>query len=774
MAKIKIKIGGPWPAWCEDARTGELVRLDGTIERVLVRVGGEAAATLDGLDARRFSRALARIRDPGVLRLVHAHAANGRLVSIHEFFGGVSLATAARILKDEGRGLPVGVVLAVVSQVARTLASARGGAPDDEVRVTHPGVRPVDILVDAGGRLKLAGFVACRAEAPAPPAPEGYGAPEGGEAEPALGYALGALLVELLTAEPPAPASPDPKRHEATVRRARIRVLARPGEPVPPELVALVRRCLAHDPGERPVPLALADELDGFARELRGPGLRTWASGAIPGLVERLKGPAIIPVAPDPSATSPVPAAAPLPPADTQETPLVAPPAARSARPVEAATEPVKPVELPASTPAPGAPGPLGAAPGEGAPEERTVLVGSAGPATPAPVEPPEEPEERTVLIGTAAPVEAPPAAPPPEEPEERTVRLEPRVAEPGAEAPAGPSPGEEPEAPVSRVGVAVGESPDAVRLGRDAAPPTRTPWVLGAAALLVLVGGVAGLGWWFSHREPAAEVAPTAGAAREAAPADAPVPPAGEPEAPPEGVAGGEAAGAEAADAEAAPTAPAEGEEPAAPEAGAEPAGAEPAAAPEAKPTAAVKGTGRSGGSQTSASSRRSGGARSAKRGGSRKPAAPAAEEPVAPRIAPKEPAPTGTAPSDTEPAGTAAARSAEGGGSGTPTAAEAPGEVQVDEATGSSGSVAVASRPVAPERFRVEFQSADPAVERLVVHCHVGRGDGPPPVVIDEAGRGPCRVTGYRGTERLIVMVPVSGAHTFTCFEGGQRACR
>ena len=78
------------------------------------------------------------------------------------------------------------------------------------------------------------------------------------------------------------------------------------------------------------------------------------------------------------------------------------------------------------------------------------------------------------------------------------------------------------------------------------------------------------------------------------------------------------------------------------------------------------------------------------------------------------------------------------------------------------------------APDRFAVTFKNADPSVTRMVVRCHIGKGSGTSQVRLGSAGRGPCKVIGYRGAaDKLIVSAVLTGPRRFTCFKNGSRTC-
>ncbi len=75
-------------------------------------------------------------------------------------------------------------------------------------------------------------------------------------------------------------------------------------------------------------------------------------------------------------------------------------------------------------------------------------------------------------------------------------------------------------------------------------------------------------------------------------------------------------------------------------------------------------------------------------------------------------------------------------------------------------------------PSSFRVEFASADPALT-LEVKCTQGSGNGAV-VVIDDATKGNCRVTGRGDTGTVMTLVTVSAARSYRCFAGGARTCQ
>jgi hypothetical protein len=85
------------------------------------------------------------------------------------------------------------------------------------------------------------------------------------------------------------------------------------------------------------------------------------------------------------------------------------------------------------------------------------------------------------------------------------------------------------------------------------------------------------------------------------------------------------------------------------------------------------------------------------------------------------------------------------------------------------------VSAEPVpAPSVFRVEFRAADPTMTELQIRCHKGSGSGMGRVVIPDAGRGPCKVIGTIGSERLVTSVSLTGEKVWMCFADGARSCQ
>ncbi|MES2641986.1 MAG: hypothetical protein V4850_21025 [Myxococcota bacterium] len=283
MGKSTLKLTGVYEAWSRNVRQGRLTRANGTEAPVLVRVDDADATPELLLRLREDARLLGRLQHESVLRIEHISAVGGKVGVVYEGFECASASRILRVLRARNQVLPARAAVEAAAAVGLALDEALRIVDGDRA-VHHPSPSPEDVLVDTAGRVKLAGFrVARQGDTPAPP-PKGYLSPEGGSAPPAATYLVGALLVELLSGDSPPDAAAEPERHEAAVRRALIRVLARPGDTPGEPVVAAIRQALAHDPAVRGGPGALGKKLRELAVALQSPGLRAWAPGSIPSI----------------------------------------------------------------------------------------------------------------------------------------------------------------------------------------------------------------------------------------------------------------------------------------------------------------------------------------------------------------------------------------------------------------------------------------------------------------------------------------------------------
>lgn len=116
-------------------------------------------------------------------------------------------------------------------------------------------------------------------------------------------------------------------------------------------------------------------------------------------------------------------------------------------------------------------------------------------------------------------------------------------------------------------------------------------------------------------------------------------------------------------------------------------------------------------------------------------------------------------------------------------PSEAEVPAEPSSAKAAPSDTTAAASTEPSAtpatdgssgPEEFVVSFRSFDGTIDRMMVICHKGGiGEGVELVQIIQAGRGPCTVHGFRGTEKVSVFTTLTGPDDYACFKGGARTC-
>lgn len=785
MAKATLRLVGTFDAWAPFARTGRLVRANGSEVAVLVRVlDGTTADETSLATLRDDGRLLARLQHENVLRVEQTSGVGGKLAVVHENFDCVAVDKVLAALHGRGQALPARVAAEIASAVGIALEEALK-IGDEDRRIQHPSPTPQEILVDTSGRVKLAGLRVRRAEGEWPAAARGYAAPglvgNARDGWQAATWMVGALLAELLTGEAPPEVGANANTHEAALRKVVIKILGRPGDQPSELLVQAVKQALAADPDVRGTPGAWGRMLREVSVQLPTPGLRAWAPGTIPAVQRG----ALAAGRPAAGLAAGLTIA---PPQETGRAPPLPPDlASRAAAPVAAAAvdddpEPTM-MGLPTARPPSPAP-PLASSPALATESSPPVEAATAAEPQPAPVytpaantaaaRPANRPAPRVVrppsapaagdgprvganiALPVASGPSVAPGAPPPGGPQ-----LLPEVAEDSEfEATVvarplrrdGPTPASTPSLLDDlRPGAAgpVAPAPRVSALDDDEPAPRRRsllPLLLLALAAVfigasVLAGG--GALWWFSTDELPAEKLPTLGDVVGAQSAEAP--------------------GA-ATPAEASPAAPAEvtPAAPAAPAAEVAPAGTPPAPASTA-------------------------------------PAAVTTPPPVAAASAPA--APAAASPSKSAPAASKSTATTKGA---TPSGTAAPASSAAAPAAPSSSSSSTAGAPVriapraaepepapvasapaapapaapavpaaeAPSSFRVQFSSADPALS-LEVKCTQGGGSGAV-VVIDEAVKGNCRVTGRSDTGTVMTLVTVSGARSYQCFAAGARTCQ
>jgi eukaryotic-like serine/threonine-protein kinase len=217
---------------------------------------------------KREARAAASINNPGVVTVYDAGADGPTRYIVMEFVEGKSLADLLR----EDKPLAPNRAADIAEQVAGTLAAAHAAG------IVHRDIKPGNIMVEPGDRVKVLDFgIARTADAvtltqtasvlgTAP-----YMAPEQAMGNPADArsdiYALGCVLYEMLTGQPPFMAD-----LPAAVMHQHVRVAPKPpsqrNPAVPPALDALVMEMLAKRPEDRPQ--TAVEVRDRLAAYLRG------------------------------------------------------------------------------------------------------------------------------------------------------------------------------------------------------------------------------------------------------------------------------------------------------------------------------------------------------------------------------------------------------------------------------------------------------------------------------------------------------------------------
>ena len=262
------------------------VARDASLERdVVVKVLSPDLAA--AVSSERFTREIklaAGLQQANIVPLLSAGATDGLPFYMMPFITGLSL----RERLGQNGALPIGEAISVVRDVARALAYAHDHG------VVHRDIKPDNILLSGAAAVVTDFGIAKAIAASTTQAPGGtltevgttigtpaYMAPEQAAGDPATDhradlYALGCVAYELLTG-----AAPFAGRTTHWLLVAHLTETPKPVETarpdVPRSLAALVMRCLAKDPGERPqTAKAVLDALDSTAPTLpvSGPAAR--------------------------------------------------------------------------------------------------------------------------------------------------------------------------------------------------------------------------------------------------------------------------------------------------------------------------------------------------------------------------------------------------------------------------------------------------------------------------------------------------------------------
>jgi eukaryotic-like serine/threonine-protein kinase len=242
---------------------------DSVLERkVALKVLHDQHSSDDDYVARfeNEARAAARLTHPNIVTVIDRGEQDGRRFIVFEHVEGMTL----KELAAQQASLPIDQVLRIGGDVALGLAFAHANG------IVHRDVKPQNVLVDGEGRAKVTDFGIARTGTASGHTEAGtilgtgsYISPEQARGERAGPesdvYALGAVLYELLTGRPP---YDGPSFVSVAMRHVRDPVpevgIERPDSPQ--ELAALVERCLAKEPTERPSAEDVARGLAAIAR----------------------------------------------------------------------------------------------------------------------------------------------------------------------------------------------------------------------------------------------------------------------------------------------------------------------------------------------------------------------------------------------------------------------------------------------------------------------------------------------------------------------------
>ncbi|MFO0930315.1 MAG: protein kinase [Gemmataceae bacterium] len=227
---------------------------------------------------RTEGRAVARLHHPNVVQIYAFDEDRGQPYYTMELVEGPTLADRIR------RGLAEADAAALVGTVARAVGYAHRNG------VLHRDLKPSNILLDPDGIPKVTDFglaklldadAVAHTHADAIVGTPPYMAPEQAAGQPAVVgphtdvYALGAILYECLTGEPPFRGKTRLHTLEL-VQRAEVVPPSRRRGPVAADLERICLKCLEKQAADRyPSADALADDLDSFLARRRPVGLPT-------------------------------------------------------------------------------------------------------------------------------------------------------------------------------------------------------------------------------------------------------------------------------------------------------------------------------------------------------------------------------------------------------------------------------------------------------------------------------------------------------------------
>jgi serine/threonine-protein kinase len=216
------------------------------------------------------ARVMMRLKHPNVCHVYKFGKEDGNHYIAMEWVNGASLGKVIRRARKAG-GLPLPIACKVVALIAQALDHAHA-AKDESGRplgIVHRDVTPDNLMISYDGSVKLLDFGIAKADARAHKTQAGvvkgkfaYMAPEQCRAKELDHrvdvFALGVCLYEALTGKPLYRRETEYETMEAIVRGP-VPKLAERLPNAPPELEAIIARCLAKSPEER---FASAGELE--------------------------------------------------------------------------------------------------------------------------------------------------------------------------------------------------------------------------------------------------------------------------------------------------------------------------------------------------------------------------------------------------------------------------------------------------------------------------------------------------------------------------------
>ncbi|MBT3218428.1 MAG: hypothetical protein HN348_05000, partial [Proteobacteria bacterium] len=251
-AKPTLTLGGRCLKWHHEAFHAQFLE-----DEVLALRGPEV-----GLDELKRARAVAEpylgLCHSAVLTLLAVEQVEGRLVWVHSPCAGMPL---NQTLEPDGEWLSTRAAAEATASVAQALSDF------GELGEMHPGPAPIDVWLQPGGGVKIAGFVG-----PFRPARWSVG---GGADESSLVFRLGVFWAQLATGvflDPPV----DEAAHQAAVRRVQLRMMSRPGPPLGDRYVEWLVGMLDWDPGRRPGLARVASGLATLAGRTEGLDAAEW------------------------------------------------------------------------------------------------------------------------------------------------------------------------------------------------------------------------------------------------------------------------------------------------------------------------------------------------------------------------------------------------------------------------------------------------------------------------------------------------------------------